>query len=542
MPWSFHSPDDLSYRLDSETGAVSDIRFRGEPIVYGVYAAVRDRLWSTPAPRIRSSGGELSADYRHLGIPYTWTASIGVDGGGFFYRFRGECRGAFERNRIGLCLLISGDMAGRACRIRHTDGSDEISAFPGSISPHQPFLHISAIAYTKETARVAIDFHGDVFEAEDQRNWTDYSYKIYSTPLALPFPVRLQAGDRVEQEIRVRAEAAADAPARPTPSTPRRRTVHTLPRLGTTSNGPADRESRRLIDALRPDFLRLTREEASRELEQTVARVLSEHADMGAPLRLVLWGSGRPVRGLPDGLEELVTADETSGACGGRTAGGAVHGTLGFFAELNRGRPPAAAGDVISYTVSPEAHTRDRRSILDNVLGFRETLISCRKLYPEAALDIGSLDLVPAFYPAAPSRSEYLAGRRPDPRQREELALLYAFGCYCEAAAAGAASMSVAELTGAYGLANGTDRYPIARLFSDTVGLRRHGPLIVVTPPASLSAHRLYALIAVEPRPGSPAAAAANLGETEAALDLGESDLNRGDPLRLPPLSYAVLP
>ena len=54
MPWSFHSPDDPSYRLDSETGAVSDIRFRDEPIVYGVYAAVRDRLWSTPAPRIRS--------------------------------------------------------------------------------------------------------------------------------------------------------------------------------------------------------------------------------------------------------------------------------------------------------------------------------------------------------------------------------------------------------------------------------------------------------------------------------------------------------
>ena len=38
-----------------------------------------------------------------------------------------------------------------------------------------------------------VAFDGDIFEMEDQRNWTDASYKIYSTPLRLPFPCRCAA-------------------------------------------------------------------------------------------------------------------------------------------------------------------------------------------------------------------------------------------------------------------------------------------------------------------------------------------------------------
>ena len=38
---------------------------------------------------------------------------------------------------------------------------------------------------------------GDVFEIEDQRNWTDGSFKTYSTPLSLPFPVPVEAWTRM---------------------------------------------------------------------------------------------------------------------------------------------------------------------------------------------------------------------------------------------------------------------------------------------------------------------------------------------------------
>ena len=59
--------------------------------------------------------------------------------------------------------------------------------------------------------------HGDAFEMEDQRNWSDASYKTYIRPLAKPWPYTLAAGNRHEQAVRlaisgpVAAGAAANA-------------------------------------------------------------------------------------------------------------------------------------------------------------------------------------------------------------------------------------------------------------------------------------------------------------------------------------------
>src|SRR3712207_759652 len=47
---------------------------------------------------------------------------------------------------------------------------------------------------------------GDTFEMEDQRNWTDASYKTYVRPLALPWPYTLAAGTELEQAVTVTVE------------------------------------------------------------------------------------------------------------------------------------------------------------------------------------------------------------------------------------------------------------------------------------------------------------------------------------------------
>src|SRR5258707_15141553 len=46
-----------------------------------------------------------------------------------------------------------------------------------------------------------VRFEGDIFEMEDQRNWTDASYKTYCTPLGLPFPAKVEKGARVKQAV-----------------------------------------------------------------------------------------------------------------------------------------------------------------------------------------------------------------------------------------------------------------------------------------------------------------------------------------------------
>jgi len=46
--------------------------------------------------------------------------------------------------------------------------------------------------------RWTISFEGDVFETEDQRNWTDASFKTYCPPLRLPYPRPFEAGGGAE--------------------------------------------------------------------------------------------------------------------------------------------------------------------------------------------------------------------------------------------------------------------------------------------------------------------------------------------------------
>ena len=57
---------------------------------------------------------------------------------------------------------------------------------------------------------VRFDLEGDLWETEDQRNWTDASFKSYRTPLQLGFPHELKEGDRIDQRV---SFAVIDLPA-----------------------------------------------------------------------------------------------------------------------------------------------------------------------------------------------------------------------------------------------------------------------------------------------------------------------------------------
>ena len=61
-------------------------------------------------------------------------------------------------------------------------------------------------------ASVTCRMEGDTFEMEDQRNWTDASYKTYVRPLALPWPYTLAKGTQLEQAVRL--SVAGNAPPR----------------------------------------------------------------------------------------------------------------------------------------------------------------------------------------------------------------------------------------------------------------------------------------------------------------------------------------
>ena len=88
------------------------------------------------------------------------------------------------------------ELAGVHATVETPDGTVE-GLFPDLISPHQPFIDMQSIAHPTAGGEVVIRFEGDLWEMEDQRNWTDASYKTYSTPLRLPYPVEIREGETV---------------------------------------------------------------------------------------------------------------------------------------------------------------------------------------------------------------------------------------------------------------------------------------------------------------------------------------------------------
>jgi hypothetical protein len=46
-----------------------------------------------------------------------------------------------------------------------------------------------------------VRFSGDIFEMEDQRNWTDASFKTFCTPLRLPYPIEIKRGTHITQSV-----------------------------------------------------------------------------------------------------------------------------------------------------------------------------------------------------------------------------------------------------------------------------------------------------------------------------------------------------
>src|SRR5262249_57874778 len=61
--------------------------------------------------------------------------------------------------------------------------------------------------------RIRFDFEDDLFEMEDQRNWTDASFKTSSTPASLGYHHEIERGGRIRQRLAFRLDGAGGPPA-----------------------------------------------------------------------------------------------------------------------------------------------------------------------------------------------------------------------------------------------------------------------------------------------------------------------------------------
>ena len=119
-------------------------------------------------------------------------------------RSAGYAQRDYEYARIGICVLHApAEHRGRAYRASG-EGRVTTGTIPDLIAPQRfergiplalfpPYDELAiAMAHGGE---VRFSFEGDLFEMEDQRNWTDASFKSYSTPFALGTSHRARRGE-----------------------------------------------------------------------------------------------------------------------------------------------------------------------------------------------------------------------------------------------------------------------------------------------------------------------------------------------------------
>ncbi|OLL31329.1 hypothetical protein BTH42_12570 [Burkholderia sp. SRS-W-2-2016] len=525
-------------------GALREIRYRGVEVIRSVAFLVRDKDWGTCRPLL--DGVQLNEDEHGFRIAYR-AQCANPDGDTLDYDLSIVCaadgalrfdasvtpRDAFLTARCGFCVLHPIDgVAGAPARVEHGDGTQEHAAFPELIDPWQPFMDIRAIEHDLASGlTVRCAFAGDVFEMEDQRNWSDASFKTYSRPLALPWPYTLEAGATLGQSVTLSVaerggalQGLAYAPSLPTRNDLATITVdlareapEAMPALGiaiAANEIDAALAHPELLAELAPQQLTLSFDPLAghglAELRKFAA--LQRQANVAAVLEYALPGIDEPRREL-DALAALIEAAKlrltgivvspsvhrqsnppgsVSPPCpalddvyrAARAAFPALRiggGMLSYFTELNRKRPPLELVDWVTHATCPIVHAADDRSVMQTLEAIPHITRSCRALIGAQPYAIGPVSIGMRQNPYGsrvmpnPQR-ERIAMAGCDSRQSALFGAAWLAGYAAALKGARVETLTLGALTGERGLADvtagaGVTRYPLYEVASSLAAI-----------------------------------------------------------------------
>lgn len=479
------SPWSLELRGDE----LAEIRHRGKMILRGVRAAVRDHGWLTVPVHVEDhslsrTGMVLRLRHEGLGAHLTSELTVASEGAQLRISWDAENQIAFDTNRTGLVVLHPASDAGSSVTVLHDDGFIQQTMFPRAISPHQPIKGIREMRVDSQTSSTTLRFEGDIFEMEDQRNWTDASFKTYSRPLALPFPYPLRRGERVRQSITISVEgevasvdARADEPIALYPA-------GDFPVIGVEASTAPDPGSLSADGSFRVVELDLATPAWPAALRRAGAdglpldlRVVTD----GAPEALASVAAAlraHDVRSVSpfDALLHVSTASTVAAMRDALDRAGisapVVGGTRSHFTELNREIHRLPEGlDAITFTTTPLFHTLDTEQLIEAVPIQRLIAEQAVELAGGAPIHIGPVALRPRFNNVAttpepaPTRTDLAEGYgaqftgASDPRQHARELAAWTIASAAALAIPGVATISWFETWGPRGI-RGRDGEP----------------------------------------------------------------------------------
>ncbi len=563
-----------------ENGNLRAIKFGGVEILRAISYLVRDRDWGTYDPVL----SDLDIDERDSGFTISYSALCAGPGParlGFKAMITGTPDGMmfdvtaipesdFGTNRCGFCILhpVIG-LAGSDVKVEHVDGSIVESRLPDLIDPWQPFKNMRAITHQVSGGVFAeCRMDGDTFEMEDQRNWSDASYKTYVRPLELPWPYILRAGLPVRQTITLSingnvASARSERQVRLDGIVlSRDGLIGAMPGIGLVI-APEDINggTAGVIKAVKPQSLLLHFDpDAGHGLAALQAfAALTSTVSSAATLELAL-----PCKRCPkDELQEMAAWVRASGLslaalivspsvdrqstppgskwpdcppldevyAAARAAfpdlklGG---GMLSYFTELNRKRAPAETLDLITHATNPIVHAADDISVMQTLEALPFITRSVRAIYGSRPYHIGPSTIAmrqnpygSATKPNPDMQRMPMANR--DPRHNGLFGAAWTAGYAAQIIDARPAMLTLSAATGPFGLMAGPGE-PVAEsgmrpLFHVIKWLAAHAGWQSAQCHSSDGA-RAVCMLATSPA-GKRAAVIANLTAEPIKVDMG---------------------
>jgi hypothetical protein len=426
-------------------GALRYVRLGGTEVIRAIAFLVRDENWGTLSPaienlRVAEQPGEFNVSYRAIcadanrSLVYDATI-IGKSDGSLIFEATAEPLTDVLTNRTGFIVLHPLDgVAGQPVRVVHVESGEEESRFPDMIDPMCPFQDIRALTHEARPGTfVTCTMEGDTFEMEDQRNWSDASYKTYVRPLARPWPYRLRKGEKFRQAVTLTVTGPLPAAAAGTSAAAVSVTLGTeggrLPAIGLGVPAEEAEPALATLDLVRRLAPRslvcqvdLRQRHGRRQLE--LYRQLGEATGAEIVLEIITTGGTDPASDLtplaaataaaglnPAAIAVFPAEDMKSVLPGSRwpnmpsfeeiyaAARKAFPGVkLGggmatYFTELNRKRPPPGLLDYVTHTTCPNVHAADDRSVMETIETLPYQVRSTRGFMGNTAYRIGPSQL-----------------------------------------------------------------------------------------------------------------------------------------------------
>jgi D-apionolactonase len=498
-----------------EAGNLRYIRYHGREMIRAISFIVRDENWGTYAPQIYDLNlleepeffrVTYSAMVRDNAKAFRYAATIvGKADGSLSFSADGQAISDFLTNRTGFVVLhpIEG-VSGAPCTVEHVDGKREETRFPLLIDPIQPMSALRAITHEfLPGVKVTCRMEGDTFEMEDQRNWTDASYKTYVRPLALPWPYLIAKGKTIDQSVSLTISG----------DTSRVETVDERPSITLGLQIPGITMPPIGL-GLHPNDLDVAEQSETALREAGPAHLVCHYdprfghgqtdlrrmADLGRSIGSELWlefviptvadfeqdirDAGRLVEGLPFAVVLVSPAPDLKCTLPGspwppcppledcyRAARAAFpHARIGggmfsFFTELNRKRPPLDLIDLVTFTTVGIFHAGDDRSATEGLESLPYLARSVQTFIDGKPYHVGpsamGLRMNPyGEAPMANPRNIRQAMNGMDPRQRGLFGAAWSVGFVSRFAKGGASAITLGGVVGELGILYAKASYP----------------------------------------------------------------------------------